>query len=627
MREGSARDPGDGSIAESEAEMKAKLCVAIGGLLLVPALVQAQEACPVATYEAESMFHSTGGAAPGGWNIWSNGYISANHNFDGGSKVVTVFARGQAAAGVFPHMNVTVGGVFIYSYSVTNVGADYRAYTFNLDELAGTKEIRIEFDNDLNQNGQDRNLFIDKVTVGCGGGWTNLTLRNGWRAAANSNTPAVGLIDGIVTFRGALDGTDATSGTMFCLSDGHVSPGPDYTQYRPSDVGWATFRAALANGAAGALTLSIGFKQFDPNLPDTELEGANHCMQVSQAGAGFEIGEDAQELTSLEGVTFTKSAFAPGQNAIRLESNDWGVNYPERGTDGSLPAGEGAYVKLVNGFVRFQGSLVGGGGAPLPKLFTLPAGQGLIPNNPVVVPITLSPLGDTAPGRIVIQTNGDVFVEGSTDAALGGIALDGAAYSISSPASAVAIPLSSGWIASTPRAVRSRLVNGVVRLEGMVKNGQSTTIGTLPTGQRPAKAILVVADAPVLDRHSTLRINTNGAIEIIYPSLLESQVGISLDGVSFAVDASTFQCTGTCLSATPIARNQNSGAFGTTGERWFVVNTNINGWQASETAGRTIRVNGVVMTSGQMPLPPAVNGSYYFQFTAGSNNWSTWSFW
>ena len=32
--------------------------------------------CQPTTYEAEGMFHSTGGATTGGWNIWSNGYIS-----------------------------------------------------------------------------------------------------------------------------------------------------------------------------------------------------------------------------------------------------------------------------------------------------------------------------------------------------------------------------------------------------------------------------------------------------------------------------------------------------------------------------------------------------------------------
>lgn len=606
--------------------MKARVCFAMAGLLLVPSLGWAQEACPLATYEAEGMFHSTGGAIAGGWNIWSDGYISATHNFDGGSKVVTVVARGQAAAGVPPHMNVYVDGVWEYSYSVTNT--DWTSYRFNLDVPAGPHEIRIEFDNDFNQAGQDRNLFIDKLTVGCGGGWTNLTLRNGWRAAADSNVPAVGLVDGIVTFRGALDGTQATSNTAFCLSDGHSTTGPDYTQYRPSDVGWLTTRAALAGGGSGSLTLGIGIRQFDPDLPDTELDGA-YCMQVHQHGAGFEIGEDAEQLTSLEGVTFTKSALGVPQNAIKLESENWFTNYPERGTDGGLPGGQGFHAKIVNGFVRFQGTAITPGteGQPLPKLFTLPPGLGLIPSNPVYVPVTLAPLGDSLPGRLLIQPNGDVFVLGSIDGALGGVALDGTAYSMSSPPGAVVISLSNNWSPSTSRAVRARLANGVVRLEGMVRNGSSTTIGTLPTGMRPGRTIYVVADAPGLDRPSNLRINPSGTIEIVYPSLLESQVGVSLDGVSFAIDAGSFQCTGACLSATPLARNQSSGSFGTTAERWFVVSTNINGWQASEMAGRTIRVNGVVVTSGQMPLPPAVNGSYYFQFSAGAHTWASWSFW
>lgn len=63
-----------------------------------------------------------------------------------------------------------------------------------------------------------------------------------------------------------------------------------------------------------------------------------------------------------------------------------------------------------------------------------------------------------------------------------------------------------------------------------------------------------------------LRSNTTGTIEIVYPSLLESQVGVSLDGVFFSADGG-FQCTGACSSATPIARNQDSGPFAPTGSR------------------------------------------------------------
>jgi subtilisin family serine protease len=82
-----------------------------------------------------------------------------------------------------------------------------------------------------------------------------------------------------------------------------------------------------------------------------------------------------------------------------------------------------------------------------------------------------------------------------------------------------------------------------------------------------------------------------------------------------------------CYNARPLARNQQSGSFGTTGEVWFVITDNPVGWQASEVQGRTITVNGVQVTAGQMPLPPAIGGKRYFRFSAGSRTWASWSFW
>ena len=76
-----------------------------------------------------------------------------------------------------------------------------------------------------------------------------------------------------------------------------------------------------------------------------------------------------------------------------------------------------------------------------------------------------------------------------------------------------------------------------------------------------------------------------------------------------------------------IARNQQSGSFNTTGEVWFVITENPNGWQASEVQGRRIYVNGTQVTAGQMPLPAAINGRRYFRFTAGDRSWASWSFW
>ena len=86
-----------------------------------------------------------------------------------------------------------------------------------------------------------------------------------------------------------------------------------------------------------------------------------------------------------------------------------------------------------------------------------------------------------------------------------------------------------------------------------------------------------------------------------------------------------FACQGACTQAAPLLRYQNSGNLGM-GERWFVVSQPVAGWQASEMSGRTIRVNGVTVAPGA-PLPPAINGKYYFSFSAGGFTWASWSFW
>jgi hypothetical protein len=123
--------------------------------------------CNTNSYEAENMFHSIGGAAPpDGWNLHSNGYISTNHNFTAGPNTVTVRALGQLANGVGPHMVVRVGNTVIGDVFVTQTS--YTNFTFNYTAPGGTQEIRITYDNDLYQPPQDRNLWLDKVSVDCG---------------------------------------------------------------------------------------------------------------------------------------------------------------------------------------------------------------------------------------------------------------------------------------------------------------------------------------------------------------------------------------------------------------------------------------------------------------------------
>jgi subtilisin family serine protease len=121
--------------------------------------------CNEATYEAETMFHSTGGPVPGGWNIWSNGYVSTTHSFTAGPATLTVRARGQSANGVAPHMLVSVGGVTVGNVSVPQT--TFTPFTFNFTATGGSQEIRVSFDNDFYQPPVDRNLYVDNVAVEC----------------------------------------------------------------------------------------------------------------------------------------------------------------------------------------------------------------------------------------------------------------------------------------------------------------------------------------------------------------------------------------------------------------------------------------------------------------------------
>jgi YVTN family beta-propeller protein len=123
--------------------------------------------CSPATYQAETMFHSTGGSTSGGWNIWANGYVSTPHTFSPGTVTLSVYARGSVAASVWPNMVVSVGGVTVGNATVNTTS--YAPYQFVMTAAAGAAELRVQFTNDLNQNGQDRNLYVDRVEISCGG--------------------------------------------------------------------------------------------------------------------------------------------------------------------------------------------------------------------------------------------------------------------------------------------------------------------------------------------------------------------------------------------------------------------------------------------------------------------------
>jgi endo-1,3-1,4-beta-glycanase ExoK len=114
------------------------------------------------SYSAETMSPSAGGASDDGWNLWSNGSLTASHTFDGESAVVSVRARGQFGGGAWPHLVVRIDDRPIGDAIVD--GTSYESFEFAAD-ASGTHDVSVWFDNDYYEGGEDRNLFVDTVTI------------------------------------------------------------------------------------------------------------------------------------------------------------------------------------------------------------------------------------------------------------------------------------------------------------------------------------------------------------------------------------------------------------------------------------------------------------------------------
>jgi RHS repeat-associated protein len=95
--------------------------------------------------------------------FWTDGYVSQNHNFVGGSTTLVVRAMGDLLAGVGPHIVVSVAGIAVGSAFVNETTFTSKTFTFNA--AAGVQQLRVTFDNDDASSTEDRNLLLDWVEV------------------------------------------------------------------------------------------------------------------------------------------------------------------------------------------------------------------------------------------------------------------------------------------------------------------------------------------------------------------------------------------------------------------------------------------------------------------------------
>lgn len=371
--------------------------------------------------------------------------------------------------------------------------------------------------------------FVLLATIGCGvaeneaaepvettqgaitGGWTTLALSPGWQAAGGSfHAPAVGKVNGVVVFRGAFKAsTPNPSVAAFTLP----------TAFRPSDE----------NGFAGATSVQVkvvlsagkgGTLTYEFLGPDAGK------MKISQDGFANAVSSEAKTLTSLDGASFDLTV------GTVVSSPGWQGVYGFRAGANGNPAG---FVKMVDGFVRFQGFLQ----ETVPEtfnnfMFTI-ADPNMRPGQTVWTYADIGGIGHAHSwSQITIYSDGQVWIDGNDPLTwTGGVSLEGVSFSRTLTGNQV-LPMSNNWTHYSARQARVGKYGDVVRFQGAIKNGTSTTIGTLPTTMRPTKTVQL----PTVVNATTgvITINSSGVMTITNPGgLPNATLFTSLDGVSFGL--------------------------------------------------------------------------------------------
>lgn len=370
-------------------------------------------------------------------------------------------------------------------------------------------------------HGQDGDVTIERGAIT--GNWTNLTLLHNWANYGTSHAPAVGIVDGIVTFRGALKLNGApTNAIPFSLAD------PAFAAFRTTDGNLVSVPTVMWQPTVGDVVGSVFFT-------GSFMNGDNHVSVYQDPNPGNDntVGPGAAFFTSLEGVSYDTTV---GTGIPVDPTLNWGSEYGHRQDVGGgfCPGDEcGAWVKSVNGFIRFQGFLVAHDKNPLDfdgHLFTL-TDSTYIPGTVVNVPADLD--DGTSWGSLTFNPNGTVYVNGNPPAADLGVSFEGVWFSKTNTGN-VALPLSHGWTAFSSRQVKVGTYGGVVRFQGGIVGGTAATIATLAAAYRPAAQIRLtaVANGPV---PATVVIDTTGVMTVEGVPLNVASQYLSLDGLSYGL--------------------------------------------------------------------------------------------
>jgi len=117
------------------------------------------------TLEAEqAKVRTTGMRMQGGWNLYSNGWLGdAVRIAQAGTYGIVVRAYGSPAKGAWPRMALLIDKQ--PQKTVTVDQRDFTDYHFKIELGAGLHTLAVAFTNDLLTKTEDRNLYLDRITI------------------------------------------------------------------------------------------------------------------------------------------------------------------------------------------------------------------------------------------------------------------------------------------------------------------------------------------------------------------------------------------------------------------------------------------------------------------------------
>jgi hypothetical protein len=238
-------------------------------------------------------------------------------------------------------------------------------------------------------------------------------------------------------------------------------------------------------------------------------------------------GADAYSFTSLEGVSYALNA--NGWTALTLTSDWTNAAYSTRNVAASLSGG----------IVRLQGGVYSAGTNT--ALLTLPAQF-----RPSGVVYVSTDAINSAPGRLIINTDGSVSVQGAVQNsdALGFTSLEGVWFALNATGFTALSPVSPwGPTVYGTRNAAAQAAGGLVRFQGAISSPSGTTgtmLFTLPAGLRPAASVWTPLGL-CSGKKGRLNISSSGVVYLnIYSgtgggTMDDATCFTSLEGVSFGL--------------------------------------------------------------------------------------------